>query len=147
MSPAPDIANFRFDDLREGTSAEHAYAITEACHLAMTDVFRDVSPIHVDEAAAKRAGFEARVMHGAVLNGFASHFVGCVLPGRRSLLLSMDMRYLTPSYLGDAIVIQGKVSQRVESERVVVLTLTIENRTRRHVAARARAQVRVSDGV
>ncbi|HEX7602529.1 MAG TPA: MaoC/PaaZ C-terminal domain-containing protein [Polyangiaceae bacterium] len=140
-------ADHSLESLGEGTRAEHRYVITEACHRALTETFGDVSPVHVDDDFARRAGFEERVMHGAILNGFVSHFVGVVLPGIRSLLLSVDIRYLAPTHLGDEIRIEGKVVQRVESQRVVVLSLSVANVTRGRPAARARVQVRVSDAI
>jgi 3-hydroxybutyryl-CoA dehydratase len=140
-------ADLSFADLVEGRRAEHRYVIRESCHRALTETFGDVSPVHVDRSFAQGAGFEDTVMHGAILNGFVSHFVGMVLPGRRSLLLSVDLRYASPCFLGDELMMLGEVTQRVESQRVVVLTLAIENTTRARTAARGRAQVRVFDGV
>jgi acyl dehydratase len=143
-TPAADIS---FEELVEGMRAERRYVITDACRRALTDVFGDVSPIHVDPTYARRAGFEECVMHGAILNGFASHFVGIVLPGRRSLLLSLDMRYLAPSHLGDEIAVTGTVTQHVDSQRVVVLDVSMANATRARIVARGRAQVRIFDGL
>ena len=143
--PSTDLPNdHTLSTLQEGTVAEHRYRISEAIWRAFTDLFEDRSPVHVDATHARAAGFEDRVMHGAILNGFVSHFVGMVMPGRRSLLLTVDMRYLTPSYLGDEILLRGEVTQRVESQSVVVMTLTLENVTRGRTAGRARAQVKVS---
>jgi 3-hydroxybutyryl-CoA dehydratase len=138
-------ANLSLAALAEGTRSEYAYMISEGCYRALTDVFGDQSPVHVDNAFATQAGFEERVMHGAILNGFISHFVGMVMPGRCALLLSTDIRYASPCYLGDEVVIVGTVTQRVESQATVVMTLQIENRTRARLAARSRVQVRVND--
>jgi 3-hydroxybutyryl-CoA dehydratase len=140
-----DAADLSLTDLVEGTSAEHSYQITDACYRALTEAFGDRSPVHVDAAFAARLGFEGRVMHGAIINGFISHFVGMVMPGRRALLLSTDIRYAAPSYLGDDIVITGTVTQRVESQATIVITVQVENRTRARVAARGRVQVRIND--
>jgi acyl dehydratase len=143
MPPAP--VDLPLHALPEGTRAEHEYVISEACHRALTETFGDVSPVHVDAAFAARAGFPEPVMHGAIINSFLSHFVGMVLPGRRALLLSVDMRYLAPSHLGDRLLIAGEVSQRVESQSTIVLAVRVENLTRSRTVARARIQVRVSD--
>jgi acyl dehydratase len=132
-----------FQDLAEGVAAEWGYTISEEVHAAFCALSGDVNPLHTDDAYAREAGFEGRVVHGSLLNAFLSHFVGMVLPGRRSLLLSAELRYLAPSYVGDLVAIKGVIRQRVESEAVVVLGCEVENRTRGRLVARARAQVKV----
>lgn len=139
-------ADLALTSLPEGTRRQHCYVITDSMWRAMTDVFGDLNPIHVDEAQALAAGFPGRVMHGAILAGLASHFVGMILPGRRSLLLSLDLRFARPSHLGDEISLAGQVVQRVDSESVVVILMSFENMTRNYLAARGKAQVRVSGG-
>jgi acyl-CoA thioesterase FadM len=66
-------------------------------------------------------------------------------PGRRALLLSADLRYGRPCHIGDDLTLHAKVAQKVDTQRVVVLTLRIENRTRGTRAATGRVQVRVAE--
>lgn len=138
-------ADIRYEAIVEGAEVSQDYVITPTVYSNFLQTFGDRSPIHVEDGYARERGFEGRVMHGAILNGFVSHFVGMVLPGRRSLLLSVDLRYGSPSYLEDQIRIRGKVSQKVDAQRVVVLTFEIENLTRGSRAATGRAQVMVVD--
>jgi acyl dehydratase len=138
-----DVTDRSFAELAQGLSAEQAYTMSEAVQDGFIALSDDRNPLHVDEVQARAAGFEGKVMHGGILHAFLSHFVGMVLPGRRSLLLSADIRYLAPSYLGDVIVIHGVIEQWVESQQVVVLGVRLENRTRGRLAARARIQVLV----
>jgi acyl dehydratase len=130
-----------FESIREGQEHTCDYVISDAVYQAMTQVFGDCSPVHVDDRAANAAGYPGRVMHGAILNGFVSHFVGMVFPGTLSLLQSVDLRYTAPSYLGDVIHLQAGVQQVSEAARVVVLSITMRNVTRNTVVARGRAQV------
>ena len=108
--------------------------------------FRDVSPVHVDENFAKSRGFSGKVMHGSLLNGFLSHFVGVYFPGRFSLLLPIDLRYSSPAYLGDTIHLEAKVSQKLDSRNVIVLDIILTNSTRGQLAARGRIQVMIKEG-
>jgi acyl dehydratase len=149
MTALPPVLarDWSLDSLTEGTVAQHGYVITKGTWEALTGVFGDVNPVHVDPDVAGKLGFPNVVMHGAILQGFVSHFVGMVLPGRRSLLMSVDLRYLAVSFLGDSLVVKGEISQRVESQRVVVVSLTIENLTQGHMAARGRVQVRIADAL
>ncbi len=137
-------ATFAFDDLIEGHSVAHRYEITRDVYEQFIASFGDTNPLHVDEAYARAAGFAGVVAHGAILNGFVSHFVGMVLPGRRALLLSVTLRYASPCHVGDVLVLTGSVSQRVEAQRVVVLGLTVQ-RVDGPVVARGKAEVKVRD--
>jgi 3-hydroxybutyryl-CoA dehydratase len=138
-------ADLRFEDIIEGSEVEHEYLIDSGLPDRFVDLFHDASPIHVDDEFARRKGFPGRVAHGAIMNGFLSHFVGMVLPGRGALLLSTDIRYVRPAYAGTRVRLRAKVAHRVESECVVVLTCTFEEAVGGEVLARARVQVAVAD--
>ena len=133
----------RYDDVVVGAIHERDYVITTAVYQGFLAAFDDRSPIHVDAEAARARGFAAPVMHGAILNGFVSHFVGMVFPGASSLLLSTELRFAHPSFEGDTLCLQAKVAQKVDAQQVVVLHLSLANRTRGYVAATGRAQIKV----
>jgi 3-hydroxybutyryl-CoA dehydratase len=138
-----EAANVPFDALREGSESATDYVITDAVMAHFLAAFDDRSPIHVDPAAAAKAGFAGPVAHGAILNGFLSHFVGMVLPGAGAVLLSTEIRHLHPSYCGDRLRLTVTVAQKVETQRAVVLHFRFTNLTRGMVVASGRAQVRV----
>lgn len=136
-----ESAAYRFEDLTEGLSRSHTYVISAEHYKALVDVFGDRSPIHIDEAAARVAGFDGPVMHGAILQGFVSHFIGMVLPGSLALLQSVELRYLKPLSLGDTVGVQATVAQTSAATRSVVLDLVVTNVDQKLVVARGRAQV------
>ena len=142
VQPEP-IGDFQFEDLQEGLSIRRPYCITPEVYSSFLASSGDQSPIHVDEAYARQAGYPGRVMHGTILNGFVSHFIGMVFPGRRSLLLSVDLRYLQPCYLQDEIVLEASIAQKLETHRVVVLNLRILRVSDQIIIANGRAQVMV----
>ncbi|MBI5772288.1 MAG: hypothetical protein HZA89_00925 [Verrucomicrobia bacterium] len=144
MNTAPEQPrDLDYEAIVEGMEAGREYAITPAVYENFLAAFDDHSPIHVDEAHARARGFAGKVMHGAILNGFVSHFVGMHFPGRRSLLLSVDLRYAKPSFLGDRLNLKARVSQKVDAQRVIVLHLAFHNLTQGVIAATGRAQVAV----
>jgi Acyl dehydratase len=133
--------DYSFREIGENAEFSHLYRIDEAVYEALTDVFGDRSPIHVDESYARTAGFAGRVMHGAILHGFLSHFVGMHFPGRRSLLLSVNLNYRRPSYLNDEIRLTARVRQKLETVQVVVLDVNFVNTVSLDVLASGRVQV------
>lgn len=133
--------DYNFDDIKENAEYSRSYTIDAAVYNTFLLVFKDQSPIHVDESYARTAGFSGRVMHGAILNGFLSHFVGMYFPGQRSLILSVSMNYNLPSYLGDKLTLKARVRQKVETAQVVVLEVKFVNQLSEKVVASGKVQV------
>ncbi|MEP6669621.1 MAG: MaoC/PaaZ C-terminal domain-containing protein [Chthoniobacter sp.] len=134
---------FRYEDIALGAKEARDYVISQEVYDHFLSAFGDRSPIHVDEDYARACGFEGRVMHGALLNGFLSHYIGMYFPGRLSLLLAVDLRLAKPSYLGDTIHLEAVVSQKLDASNVVVLDAVFTNVTRDCLVARSRVQVMV----
>ena len=141
IDPLPDARLFRFQDISEGTKESRVYVISaEVCDHFLA-AFDDRSPIHVQKEYARARGYQDVVVHGSVLNGFLSHFVGMYFPGRYSLLLAVDIRFAKPCYPGDTIRLEAEVSQKLETQQVVVLDMTFQNITQNRLVARGRVQV------
>jgi len=113
--------NFTFDDLVVGTKFEQQYQITGDVYRKFLDLFGDASPLHMDDNAAVSCGFSQKLMHGAILNGFISNFVGMNFPGKRTLELGVEIHFVKPTYLGDVVQLRATVAERLESRQVVVL--------------------------
>ncbi|KAI1299325.1 Hydroxyacyl-thioester dehydratase type 2, mitochondrial [Halotydeus destructor] len=69
----------------------------------------DLNPVHFDDAAARRAGFDGRLVHGALINGVISNILGTVLPGPGSILVKQVLNYKKPVYIGDEVLIKATV--------------------------------------
>jgi len=141
----PIVRSYHYQDIHTGQRETYDYSITPAVYQHFLDAFQDHSPLHVDEDYAKSRGFAGRVMHGSVLNGFLSHFIGTWFPGRFSLLLAVDLRFSQPSYLGDMVRLETVVSQKMDSRQIVILDATLANLTRNQLAARGRIQVMIKE--
>jgi acyl dehydratase len=144
-SGSQSATEYRFDDIDEGDRASYRYTITPEVHDALVTVFGDRSPLHVDEEYARVSGFGGRVMHGATFHGFLSHFVGMHFPGRRSLLLSANLNYHRPSYLGDQVELLSTVKQKITTNRVIVLNIEFVNTESHERVVSGRAQVALRD--
>ena len=139
------LRTFRFQDISVGQRESFDYAITAVTYQHFLDTFQDHSPLHVDHEHAVARGYLGRVMHGSILNGFISHFVGMWFPGRYSLLLSVDLRFANPSYIEDRLRINAVVRQKMDLHHIVIFDVVIANLTRDHLAARGRVQVMIKE--
>lgn len=145
QEPLPEAREYGYGDITVGMKEHRRYKISHGVYGHFLAAFDDRSPIHVDEAYAKACGHEGMVMHGTLLNGFLSHFVGMYFPGKNSLLLSVDIRYAQPSYLGDEITLEAEVARKLDAQKVIVLNVVLKNTTRDCIAARGRVQVMMKD--
>ena len=134
-----------FADISEGMTRQAEYVITPEVYEGFLAVFGDRNPLHVDADRARSTGFIGPVMHGAIQNGFVSHFVGMVFPGDRSLLLSVELRYLKPCYLGDVLDLTARVNQKSEPHQVILMNVVLENKTQGHTASNGRVQVKIPE--
>jgi len=129
------------ESIREGFRSSQRYVISNAVYESFLAASQDRNPLHVDDEFARQRGFPEKVMHGMILNGFISHFVGMHFPAGPVLLQSTSTQFKSPCHLGDEIRIDMTVSQVVESVRVVTMDMVLVNATRDRVAAKAKVQV------
>ena len=134
-----------FESIQEGSQIEYSYQIDRNVYESFLNAFQDTSPIHISDEYAVKQGFPEKVMHGNILNGFISHFVGVVFPGEKSLLQSVNIQYKNPSFLNDSIKIIATISQVVESVREIIMELELINLTQNKTAATAKVQVGVRE--
>jgi acyl dehydratase len=112
---------FTFDDLTEGLEFTQEYTITSEIYEKFLHLFGDASPLHVSDDVARSCGFSEKLMHGAILNGFISNFVGMNFPGKRTLELGVEIQFVRPTYQGDVLTLHAVVKQRLESRKVATL--------------------------
>lgn len=132
------------ESYQEGFEIERKYQISREVYDHFLAAFQDTSPIHVDREFARGRGYPDLVMHGNILNGFISHFIGVVYPGKDSLLQSVAIQYKSPNFLNDEILLRAKVTQVAEAVRVVVIDIELFNVTRNLLCATADVQVGIA---
>ena len=135
--------NFTFEDLVLGTKFRKQYTISEDVYKRFLELFGDASPLHVDDQVARSCGFSAKLMHGAILNGFISDFVGMNFPGKRTLELGVEIHFVKPTYVKDVVELEAIVKERLESRKVVVLQFRF--RREAEMVANGRVTVMICD--
>ena len=134
---------FTYEDLQIGTRFRKEYAITEDVYQRFLQLFGDASPLHVDDRVAQRCGFREKLVHGAALNGFISNFVGMNFPGKRTLELGVDIQYVKPTHIGDVVMLDATVKERLEASNVLVLQFKFLREAT--VVARGRVTIMICD--
>lgn len=104
---------------KEGDRFEHSFQITETVYEGFIKAFNDRNPLHTNELFAKEKGFSTKVMHGNILNGFLSYFIGECLPIKNVLIQSQQISFHKPVYLHDIVKLEAIVSDIHESVSTV----------------------------
>lgn len=106
-----------------------------------SDLTGDFNPLHCDDNYAKSQGFQSKVAQGMLISGFFSTLVGMICPGKRNLYLSQDSNFKKPIYPGDSISVKGKVINKIDSIKVLVIKTEIY--VKEHLCVEGQAKVKV----
>jgi len=118
----------------KGDRFTHSYTVSPLIHEQFIELFGDRNPLHTDEPFSRRKGFQGRVMHGNILNGFLSHFIGELLPIKNVIIQSQEIKYYKPVYLNDELLLAAFVEDVHESVNVVEFKFNFSNTNGMRVA-------------
>ncbi len=97
----------------------------------MMDSFRaisgDINPLHNDKTFANEYGFNDRVVFGMLTSSFLSTLAGVYLPGEKSLIHEVDVKFKKPVFVGDVLTVKGEVSEINTDFRVFTMKVTMIN--------------------
>ena len=117
----------KFADLKVGQSAERTKQMTEALVNAYAELTGDFSPVHVDEAAAKKTRFGTRIAHGMLSAGFLSATIGMDLPGPGTVWVAQAFKFKQPVRLGDTITWRVEVKELFPEKKRARLSTVARN--------------------
>ena len=121
---------YRFEEIREGQSESFSRQIT----VEMEDAFRalsgDENPLHRDDAFAVSVGegkFSGHVTFGMLTASLYSAMAGMYLPGKYSLIHSLEIKFQNPVFAGDVLTVAGTVKRKHEGLNMIELAVKITN--------------------
>lgn len=118
---------YTWKQLEVGLSKSFEVTVDEGKMQSFCMMTGDVNPLHNDEEFAKSKGFLGRVCFGMLTASFLSTMAGVYLPGERSLIQGVDIKFVKPVLVGDSLTISGVVAELNESVQQIVLKVVIVN--------------------
>ena len=115
---------YTFDEIEIGMEDGFAVTITEEMMESFRSLTGDVNPLHCDDGFAKEKGFDGKVAYGMLTASFLSTMAGVYLPGERSLIQSVEVKFSKPVFPDDTISFSGKVSEKNETFQFLTLKVT-----------------------
>ena len=118
-----------------GDSFVEYFTVSPDVHSGFIALFHDRHPLHTDTAYAVSLGFEGIVMHGNILNGFLSYFVGRCLPEPDVMILRQEIKFSRPVFLNDRLKLDVRVVDVHESVGLIELGCKFSNTDGKQVAS------------
>ena len=111
----------------KGHSFNYQFCVSDKVYNSFVKTFNDKNPLHTDSAFASSKGFTDKVMHGNILNGFISFFIGECLPTKNIIIHSQEIQFKYPVYLNDKLFFEAAVSDVFESVNAVEFKFSFKN--------------------
>jgi len=120
--------------MKQGEQFTERFTVSPEIYEGFIQLFKDQNPLHTNEQHAKGRGFYGKVMHGNILNGFLSYFIGECLPTKEVVINTQEIQYKNPVYLNDELLLNAEVSGVFEAVNAVELKFTFKNAASKIVA-------------
>ena len=86
-------------------------------------------------------GFKSKIVHGNVLGGFLSFFIGEGLPNKNVVIQKQNISYHKPFFVGDTISLNSELSEVFESVSTYIFKYTFQNQ---HQDLIAKGKIQIS---
>jgi len=107
---------------------EKTFIVSDTVYEGFMETFKDTNALHTDEKFAKQNGFKGKVMHGNILNGFLSYFVGQCLPQKQVIIHAQEIQFKNQVYLNDEL--HSKLQLQVFTNQLKQLSLSLHLKTK-----------------
>lgn len=119
-----DIA---YRDITVGMTASLKKTITQADVEKFAAVTGDYNPLHMDEEVAGKTIFRGRIAHGMITGGLISAVLGTELPGKNTLYLEQELKFLAPVRFGDTLVATVECIEKEDRRHKLVFKTVVTN--------------------
>lgn len=90
-----------------GQKFSEEYKVTSQVYQGFLSAYDDRNPMHLDADFAKEHGYKDKIMHGNILCGFLSHFVGEKLPTKKVVIMSQTINFHRPFFEDDTLLFES----------------------------------------
>jgi 3-hydroxybutyryl-CoA dehydratase len=125
---------------KTGDSFTQQFVVSDETYLGFIHLFKDKNPLHTSTEFAMNKGFKGAVMHGNILNGYLSYFIGECLPTKNVIIHSQEIQFKNPVYLNDKLDFKAEIIGFYESVGVVEFKFDFKNSDSK-VAAKGKIQI------
>lgn len=110
------------------------FIVSNEIYNGFITLFKDRNPLHTEIQFAQSKGFQSEVMHGNILNGFISYFIGEGLPTKNVMIHSQEIQFKNPVYLNDCLQFKATIIGVYDSVNAVEFKFDFKNASGKTVA-------------
>lgn len=104
---------YKYEDIFKGQIEEFTFEITEEKMQQFCSISGDNNPLHTDLNYAKAKGYNEVVVYGLLTTSALSTLAGVYLPGKYSLIHSVEISYAKPVFVSSSpLKIRGEVIEK-----------------------------------
>lgn len=133
---------YTYDEIAIGQKESFSVTVTEEMMNSFRDITGDINPLHNDKDYAISKGHPDRVVYGMLTGSLLSTLAGVYLPGKRSLIQEVKLKFAKPVYVGDTLTVEGVVEEKHDAYSLIILKVTMRNQNGDKVC-RAKMQISV----
>ena len=117
---------FLYKDIYLGQIVQFPFEITKEKIQQFLSITGDYNPLHNDENYAKTKGYDEVVVHGLLTTSALSTLAGMYLPGKYSLIHSVEIKYVKPVFLSTSpLQVKGEVINKDDRFSRITVKISI----------------------
>lgn len=117
---------YKFEDIYKGQIEEFTFEITEEKMQQFCNISGDNNPLHTDLNYAKTKGYNEVVVYGLLTTSALSTLAGVYLPGKYSLIHSVEISYARPVFVSSSpLRVRGEVIEKDDRFSRITVKISI----------------------
>jgi len=113
--------------IKKGDKFNEIFLVSENIYKGFISIFKDKNPLHTNREFAIEKGFRNIVVHGNILNGFLSYFIGERLPFKNVIIHKQEIKYHRPVYINDKLSFYAEVMNIFDELNVIEVKFFFNN--------------------
>ena len=121
------LNTYKYSDLLIGMEEVFEVKVISEMMDAFLKITGDSNPLHINEDYAKSKQYPGCVVYGMLVSAFYSTLAGVYLPGKHSLIHSIEIKMLKPVFVNDTLKIKGKIVECHDNFKMIRVKGSIVN--------------------
>ena len=125
--------SYSYEEIEIGQKESFSVTVTEEALNGFKSITGDINPLHNDADFAVKKGYKDKVGYGMLTAAYLSTLAGVYLPGEKSLIQGVELKFSQPVYVGDTLNIQGEVAEKNDTFKVIRVKVAVKNQDNKKV--------------
>jgi 3-hydroxybutyryl-CoA dehydratase len=121
------LNEYSFDEITVGQTEEFYAEITAEKMKMFKEITGDANPLHLDAEYARGQNFPGAVAYGMLTASFLSTLAGMYLPGKFSLIQSVEAKFINPVIPPAVLKMRGEVVEKENKFRLLIIKVEVFN--------------------